>query len=86
MDEIFYPTGNGSNLLTMIIVCILSHAEYGRNDHWEDAELKVNNIFSHLMELGFRVEAIGKKVSLDNQDYLSTTGCSILSPTERVLP
>ena len=38
------------------------------------------------MELGFRVEAIGKKVSLENQDYLSTTGCSILSPTERVLP
>ena len=52
------------------------------------SELKMvfNNIFSHLMELGFRVEAIGKKVSLDNQDYLSTTGCSILSPTERVLP
>lgn len=41
---------------------------------------------SHLVEIGFRVEAIGKKVSLENKDYLQTTGCSILSPTERVLP
>ena len=41
---------------------------------------------SHLMELGFRVEAIGKKVTLENKDYLQTGSSEILSPTSRVLP
>jgi len=41
---------------------------------------------SHLMELGFRVEAIGKQVTLENKDYLQTGGSDILSPTSRVLP
>ena len=38
------------------------------------------------MELGFRVEAIGKQVTLENKDYLQTGGSDILSPTSRVLP
>ena len=41
---------------------------------------------SHLMELGFRVEAIGKQVTLENKDYLQMGGSDILSPTSRVLP
>ena len=72
MDGIFYPTGTAYNFGFPKFRCVKT-------------ELLIK-IFSHLMELGFRVEAIGKKVSLENQDYLSTTGCSILSPTERVLP
>ncbi|CBY24456.1 unnamed protein product [Oikopleura dioica] len=40
---------------------------------------------SHLLSLGFRVEAIGKKVSSDLKDFHMQSD-SILSPSQRVLP
>ena len=45
-----------------------------------------SNVFlSHLSEIGFRVEAIGKKISLENKDFMNNRS-TVLSPTERVLP
>jgi UDPglucose 6-dehydrogenase len=45
----------------------------------------LNDNFSHLLSLGFRVEAIGKKVSSELKDFHIQSD-SILSPSQRVLP